>query len=134
MTKKSGYMTLWHVTHKTNVASILETGIDPAYSKSDIKRIWLVQWGQLPYVLWHISNQKRLPVWEMVAFKVVVFSAKTTHFNRKVYTSTRCLAVSSYMTSDQVMASVDRQREYLKTYKPQELIKPPTEDLSWLSS
>lgn len=131
--QKTTYMTLWHVTHKDNVQSILECGIDPICSKSEFKRIWLVRWWGLAWIIFHLSMLKRTPAWQFVIFKVRVNSKYITHFNRQVYTCKRTLYPSMYMTSEQVLSAIERQREFKRRVSRPPVAPARVEnDLSWL--
>lgn len=127
------FMTLWHVTSKDNINSILEVGIDPSRATADIKRIWLVQWWGLTWALLHISIKKHIPVWELVAFKVKVRNDRLVHFNRRVYTCNRALYPRDYWRADQILSAIERQREFKRrSYRPETIVARSENDLSWL--
>jgi hypothetical protein len=131
--QRDTYMTIWHVTHKKNIDSILKCGIDPAYAQGSFNRVWLVRWYGIAWALLHISLKKRVPIWELVAFKVHVLKSRTVHFNRNVYTCKLILYTSSYKTSDQILSAIERQREFKRSYRPATFIDARVEnDLSWL--
>jgi hypothetical protein len=128
-----GYMTVWHVTHKSNINSILETGLDPLKASTEIKRVWLVRWWGLAWAFFHISIQKHIPTWELVAFRVKVHASSLTRFNGHKYTCKRVIYAREYWRADQVLSAIERQREYKRrSYRPEPVAARVGNDLDWL--
>lgn len=102
--------TLWHVTHVMNVESIVAKGIDPEYSSSELKRVWLVRWHGIAWALAHIAMKKRIPIWELVVFRVQLDPHEITHFNRNVFTSKKVIKARWFMSAERAMSQWEKQR------------------------
>jgi hypothetical protein len=50
-------ITLYHVTTGKNLEGILESGIDPAYSRSSLKASWYVSWDKVLWAVIHIQDR-----------------------------------------------------------------------------
>lgn len=46
---------MYHVTHKSCVESIIESGLNPAYSKGKIQAVWLADSKRLQWAIAHVS-------------------------------------------------------------------------------
>jgi len=46
---------MYHVTHMGCVASIIENGLDPAYSNGKIKAVWLADSKRLHWAIAHVA-------------------------------------------------------------------------------
>jgi len=131
--KKVTYMTLWHVTHKDNVASILKDGLLPEKSMSSIKRVWLVRWWGLALIILHITLLKHVPAWQLVVFKVRVNSRDVRLFNRKRYVCYKVIPVIEYRSVEHILSSMEKQRAYIKNVKPKTSVLPVENNiLDWL--
>ena len=103
-------ITLWHISPTMNVESILWKGIDPSYSTGKFERCWYVRWWGLAWALAHISMKKRIPIWQLVCFRVKVSRESVTHFNRNVYTTTLNVKPSFYLSAERALSQWEKQR------------------------
>lgn len=131
--QKTTYMTLWHVTHKDNISSILKDGLLPEKSTSSIKRVWLVRWCGLALIILHVSLLKHIPAWQLVVFKVRVNSRDVKLFNRKRYVCYKVVPVIEYRSAEQMLSAMEKQRAYIKNVKPKTPVYPVEKNvLDWL--
>lgn len=63
-------MQVWHITLKSNLESILRTGIDPARSKGKRLVSWFTTKKGLVWAFAHCSARHGVPVSELVAIEV----------------------------------------------------------------
>lgn len=103
-------MTLWHITHSLNTESILSGGIDPKYSQGKFKRCWYVRWWGIVWAMTHVSMKKRVPVWQLVCFRVRVSEESVTHFNRNVFTSKEVVKTNFVMSAERALLQWEKQR------------------------
>lgn len=69
---KSNTGVLWHITSMSNLESILNLGIDPAFSTGKRLLSWYVKRKRIEDMILHISVRHNLSVPEMVVLGVVV--------------------------------------------------------------
>jgi hypothetical protein len=93
-----------------NVDSILWKGIDPDYAEGNFKRCWFVRWHGIVWALAHISFRKRIPIWQLVAFRVLIEEGDLTHFNRNVYTCKKVVKSKDFRSAERVLSQWERQR------------------------
>lgn len=69
---KSNTGVLWHITSQSNLESILNIGIDPAFSAGKRDLSWYVKKNRIEDMILHISVRHNLSVPEMVVLGVVI--------------------------------------------------------------
>jgi hypothetical protein len=113
--KKGRVKTLWHISTRENIDSIMRCGIDPAYSTGKRPCSWFVEWYGLLWALVHISLLKRVPVHGLACFRVSAAAGYFTHFNRRVWTCRKVLKPRLCLAAEYAVNKIEHQRQYNKS-------------------
>ncbi len=80
----------FHVTHKSNVASIARSGLNPAFSKGHQQTMWYVLRYKLEWAIAHVAERQHCDPADLVVYRL--------WGNRIEFTKTRLKGV--YITAD----------------------------------
>lgn len=61
----------YHWTHKSLLASVLETALDPEFAQGKMKVVWWCEWSKVGYALGHIAARHGWAPDDMVLIRFV---------------------------------------------------------------
>ena len=89
-------MRLYHATHKRNLESIHENGINPSFSKVKEACIWLHTRSKTEWAKLHTAKRYSVPIAEIVIIAIEIPRSRLTRRWRGIWTTTETLSEIQY--------------------------------------
>jgi len=90
---KGAAMFLYHVTHRSNQASIDRVGLRAVFARS-WSRVWFCNHPKLAWALRHVADSHGWPVLELICYRVDVPRAWLSRWRWGIYTCARDIPAS----------------------------------------
>jgi hypothetical protein len=75
-------MILYHITHRDNLLSILQRGLDPSYSKGVRKSVWGVTPSMVTWAIVHVLSKPQHRGMHLSDFIVIAFRVNRSQVSR----------------------------------------------------
>lgn len=97
-------MKLYHTTLKTNLDSIRDKGLDPAFSQGAEKVVWLHTKSRSEWAILHVLKRHKCTIDDIIVIEVNVSRSKLRRRWRGLWTTSETIKTFAAITAAEVFA------------------------------